>query len=439
MIKKTPLDAWISGKMSAEKRKLTRQAIELYQLQKLRETIRLAYSRSPFYRNSLKGIAEEEITGLSDLMSFPFTTAEDIREHSLQLLCVSQDEIGRVVTLETSGTTGKSKRIYFTPSDQELTIDFFQQGMSTLAEAGDRVMILLPCEREGSVGDLLAAALARLGVTPVRQGIVRNIPETLNIMRKNNVNSLVGIPVQVLALARYADAAGIPINLKSVLLSTDYIPAVIVHEMEHLCGCRIFEHYGMTEMGLGGGVECEAHSGYHLRESDLFFEIVDSTGNLVPEGQEGEVVFTTLTRQGMPLIRYRTGDVSRFLPGPCKCGTVIRRLDRITRRKNNWVSLSENQHFNMSDLDETIFAMPGVIDFTASVDNARKVTLLNIEAVTVDRPDQVIESALAGALDAVEPICETRRDGKLKVIVKTTQCDGTLSTGTGKRKIMESF
>ena len=85
-------------------------------------------------------------------------------------------------------------------------------------------MILLPCEREGSVGDLLAAALARLGVTPVRQGIVRNIPETLNIMRENNVNSMVGIPVQMLALARYADAAGIPINLKSVLLSTDYIP-----------------------------------------------------------------------------------------------------------------------------------------------------------------------------------------------------------------------
>ena len=266
-------------------------------------------------------------------MSFPFTTAEDIREHSLQLLCVSQDEIGRVVTLDTSGTTGKSKRIYFTPSDQELTIDFFQQGMSTLAEAGDRVMILLPCEREGSVGDLLAAALARLGVTPVRQGIVRNIPETLNIMHKEECKFLVGIPVQVLALARYADVAGIPIRLKSVLLSTDHVPAVIVREMEHLCGCRVFEHYGMTEMGLGGGVECEAHSGYHLRESDLFFEIVDDAGNLVPEGQEGEVVFTTLTRQGMPLIRYRTGDVSSFIPGSCNCGSVVRRLDRITKRK----------------------------------------------------------------------------------------------------------
>ena len=89
-------------------------------------------------------------------------------------------------------------------------------------------------------------------------------------MHKEKVNSVVGVPVQVLALARYAYAVNIPINLKSVLLSTDYTPAVIVRELEHLCGCRVFEHYGMTEMGLGGGVECEAHCGYHLRESDLF-------------------------------------------------------------------------------------------------------------------------------------------------------------------------
>ncbi len=164
IIKKTPLEAWIANKIGVERLELTGQEIEAYQLQKLRETIRMAYNRSPFYRNLLKYIAETEITCLSDLQRFPFTSAEDIMEHSLQFLCVSQDEIGRVVTLDTSGTTGKSKRIYFTPPDQELTIDFFRHGMSTLVEAGDRVMILLPCEREGSVGDLLEAALARLGV-----------------------------------------------------------------------------------------------------------------------------------------------------------------------------------------------------------------------------------------------------------------------------------
>ncbi len=111
-------------------------------------------------------------------------------------------------------------------------------------------------------------------------------------------------------------------------------------------------------------------------------------GNPVPEGQEGEVVFTTLTRLGMPLIRYRTGDISSFLPGPCSCGSVIRRMDRITRRENNWVSISENRHFCMSDLDENIFAVPGVIDFTASVDDVRNATQLNIEAVTVARLGQ---------------------------------------------------
>ena len=438
IIRKTPLEAWIANKIGVDKQELTRQKIEAYQLKKLRETIRLAYDRSPFYRNLLEDIAETEISDLSDFRKFPLTTAEDIKKHSLQFLCVSQDEIGRVVTLDTSGTTGKSKRIFFTPSDQELTIDFFQQGMSTLVESGDRVMILLPCEREGSVGDLLAAALARLDVGSVRPGVVRNIPETLKIMRAEEITSVVGIPVQVLALARYADVAGIPIRLMSALLSTDHVPAVIVRELERLWKCQVFEHYGMTEMGLGGGVECEAHTGYHLREADLYFEIVDAAGNPVSEGQNGEIVFTTLTRQGMPLIRYRTGDFSSFIPGSCSCGSVIRRLDRITKRKNNQVSISATQHFDMSDLDENIFALPGVIDFAGSVDNLRKVTQLNIDVVTVDRSQLIIADVLSKALDAVESIRQARRDGKLRLNVKAMRCDGTLSIGTPKRKITES-
>jgi len=438
MINETPLEAWIASKIGVDNQELTRQKIEAYQLQKLRKTIQLACGRSPFYKNLLKDIADTEITCLSDLQRFPLTSAEDIRELSLQFLCVSQNEIGRVVTLDTSGTTGKSKRMYFTPSDQELTIDFFRQGMSTLVEAGDRVMILLPCERAGSVGDLLAAALTRLDVWPVRQGVVRNIPETLNIMRAEEITSVVGIPVQVLALARYADVAGIRLCLKSALLSTDHVPAVIVREVERLWKCQVFEHYGMTEMGLGGGVQCEAHTGYHLREADLYFEIVDAAGNTVSEGQDGEIVFTTLTRQGMPLIRYRTGDFSSFIPGSCSCGSVIRRLDRITKRKNNQVSISANQHFDMSDLDENIFALPGVIDFTGSVDNLRKVTQLNIEVVTVDQSQLIVASVLSKALDAVESIRQARRDGKLRLNVKAMRCDGTLSIGTPKRKITES-
>ena len=89
----------------------------------------------------------------------------------------------------------------------------------------------------------------------------------------------------------------------------------------------------MTEMGLGGGVQCSARQGYHLREADLYFEIVDPhSGEPLPEGELGEVVFTTLTREGMPLIRYRTGDLSRFLPGQCPCGTLLRSMESIRQR-----------------------------------------------------------------------------------------------------------
>jgi phenylacetate-coenzyme A ligase PaaK-like adenylate-forming protein len=107
-----------------------------------------------------------------------------------------------------------------------------------------------------------------------------------------------------------------------------------VELIERAWGCEVFEHYGMTEMGLGGAMACEAHDGYHPREADLLFEIVDPrTGAPLPDGEYGEIVFTTLTRTAMPLVRYRTGDMSRFIPGPCPCGSVLKRLARVADRK----------------------------------------------------------------------------------------------------------
>ncbi len=436
-VPKTPLEAWIARKIGADRHALSREQIQSHQLQKLWETIRMASVQSPFYRDLLKG-ADLELSSLADLGRFPFTTAEDIREHSVRFLCVSQDDIGRVVTLDTSGTTGNPKRLYFTRSDQELTIDFFQQGMSTLVEKGDRVLILLPGERAGSVGDLLASALKRSGVTPVPHGVVRNIQDTLTIMGRETINSLVGIPVQVLALARYADAVGIKFRLKSVLLSTDNVPGVIIKELRRLWDCRVFEHYGMTEMGLGGGVECEAHDGYHLREADLYFEIVDDAGGPLSEGKQGEVVFTTLTQQGMPLIRYRTGDISRFLPGPCECGSILRRLDKIAGRKKGPILIDGKRYFDMPELDEGLFEVPGVINFTAQVDNARRATKLIITALMASGSDQAVKRALSKGLNTSPAICEARRSGRLKVVLNTERCEGTLPPPAGKRYITES-
>ena len=179
---------------------------------------------------------------------------------------------------------------------------------------------------------------------------------------------MVGIPTQVLGLARFNDSkdCACSLSLKSVLLSTDYVPLAVVQELESAWGCKVFNHYGMTEMGLGVGLECEGFCGYHLREADLYIEIIDpSSGLPVVDGHLGEVVFTTLTRSAMPLVRYRTGDRSRFISGPCVCQTVLKRLELIKSRDR--VYLTETDYLTMADFDEVLFVLDNVLDFEVTL------------------------------------------------------------------------
>ena len=358
----TPLEPWIARKIGASC--LTRHVLHTYQLAALRETLAWARERSAFYCEHLAH-APADLDSLDALTAFPFTTAGDIRHDPLRFVCVSQGEIARVVTLDTSGTTGAPKRLYFTADDQELTVDFFQVGMSTFTAPGDRVLILLPCARPGSVGDLLAQALARMNVEGIRHGPVTDVAVTLDVLARERVTGLVGTPTQVLALARCPEQK--PLAVRFALLTTDHVPQAIVTAVEAAWGCTVYNHYGMTEMGLGGGVDCAARRGYHLREADLYFEIVDPhTGRILPDGDEGEIVFTTLTRRGMPLIRYRTGDVGRFIPGACPCGTALKTLAHVTRRRDDVVQLPTGATLALAELNERLFALQGVVDLAAA-------------------------------------------------------------------------
>jgi phenylacetate-coenzyme A ligase PaaK-like adenylate-forming protein len=191
----------------------------------------------------------------------------------------------------------------------------------------------------------------------------------------------------VLALARYSPVLGhpIPTSIKNVLLSTDNAPQAIIQTLEKTWGCKVFNHLGMTEMGLGGGVDCQAHHGMHMREADLFFEIIDPiSGMVLPDGDYGEVVFTTLTREGMPLIRYKTGDISRFLLKPCPCKTTLKTMDWFRYRYKNTLKFEQGL-LTMADLDEVLFSLPPVLDFWVEVLNQHPI-LLSI-TVFVNRDD----------------------------------------------------
>ncbi len=181
-----------------------------------------------------------------------------------------------------------------------------------------------------------------------------------------------------------------------MLLTADHIPAAIVDAIESAWNCQVYRHYGMTEMGWGGGVECEARDGYHLREADLFVEIVDpETGRPLPDGESGEIVVTTLTRAGMPLIRYRTGDISRFHTSPCACGTVLKRLDRITGRLNDGKCLVSGMPLTLPVLDEALFSLPDVMDFKADLTSCqdRDCLTLTLSLSPEADPDAVAAAA----------------------------------------------
>ncbi|MDD2568951.1 MAG: AMP-binding protein [Clostridia bacterium] len=376
ILKITPLEPWIDEKTAfISGSRLTENALRQYQETAFWANFFRAKRLSPFYKKLYTDIDLTACNGFTNIEKLPLINEHDLRKFDKQMLCVGQDEIHRIVTLASSGTTGEAKRVYFTESDQELTVDFFANGMQTFTKYGDKVLILLPSATPGCVGDLLATALRRFGACPLPYGIVDGCEKLLSFMSAEQPQVVVANPVQMLLLAYYykskLEKSAVKINLNAILLSTDYVAASLVKKLESIFNCLVYEHYGMTEMGLGGGVSCKAGEGYHLREADMLFEVVNpQTGKNVSVGEYGEIVFTTLTRKAMPFIRYATGDRGRFLPGPCACGTVLRRLDKVKGRLNDPVDIGT--------LDEIIFAYDGVVDYSGSFDGENLKLVLNI-------------------------------------------------------------
>lgn len=420
MIPLTPLEDWISRKLSGwgEPLPLTLEALRRYQLKKLQDLIEYTRQQSPFYRRHLAGLSGKSIREWDDLSSFPFTTSRDLQKDPQQFLCVSQSSIERVVTLPVLAPDANPRRLFFTREDLEQTIDFFHHGMSTLVGPEERVLILMPGEKPDSVGDLLQRGLQRLKVVSVVHGPVIDPVQTAAFILENRMNCLVGIPTQVLALARcFRGANRLRELISSVLLSSDYVSGALVEGIEESWNCTVFSHYGLTEIGYGGGVECRARQGYHLREADLYIEIIDPlTGQVQPEGESGEIVVTTLTRRGMPLIRYRTGDVSRFIPGKCPCGSVLKRLDRVAHSLDRVVRLNPGTFLTMSQLDESLFSLPGVFDFEAEITRGTDQDHLNIKLHLAEGSDS--SQIIAGArerLRAIPSIEPAVREGRLGI------------------------
>ncbi len=338
-----PLDRWLARQCGARSVGELPGRLVITQAALLRSTLQQAV-RGAFYARHLQE-CDLDITSVDDLERLPFTTAEDLR-HWGDFLCVSQGDVQRMVTLHTSGTTGQPKRLAFTDADLARTRDFFAVGMSQLVGSGQRLAVLLPgAERPDGVADLLRQALGAAGVdvlAPPPEVHAAPSADTGSCAESGKAlgqwleqakpHCLVAAPAQLALLLKHFPDRG-PEGLAGILTSAEPLDAALGLALRRAWQCEILDHYGLTETAYGCAVECPAHQGFHVRELDVLIEIVDISGHKVlAPGEEGEVVITTLQRQAMPLVRYRTGDVACLLPAPCACGSPLRRLGPVRGR-----------------------------------------------------------------------------------------------------------
>ncbi len=374
-MRKTRLENWICEVEGLSA--LDRETLEDIQLLRLNELLAREKARGGFY----KGLPER-LGSLAELRRLPFTTPEQLAENAPGLLLTSQAEVSRIISGATSGTTGPSKRIFYTERDIAHTVGFFAAGIGEFVSPGDTVCVAMPFSGPDGLGELICRAVESLGAKPVRMGVGRSLGEQAKMLEAERPEAYIGMPVPLLGLIRWMGSTG---SLRRALVSGDACPEGVMRELERLLGARLFPHYGSREMCLGGAVTCPAHEGMHLRENHVIAEIVSPEGEALPAGEFGELVITTVDMQAMPLIRYKTGDYTRFLAEPCPCGGVTRRLDTVRRARETP---------DIVDLDSALFALSGLIDYSARLDGGQLI---------VDAVGTVTAEELEGAARALYP------------------------------------
>ena len=347
-MKRTNLENWIETTEALPK--LTREGLEALQLTRLKDTLSRLKERGGFYKNY-----PDKLETLEDLQNLPFTTAADLAAFPGKFLLTSQSEVSRVISGATSGTTGPAKRVFYTARDTEHTVEFFAAGISEMLSSAQKCFIAFPFTGPFGLGDLIAKAVEQLGGIPIRAGFGSAWGEMLDLIKETQPETYIGFPVTLLSLARMY---GNNFPVRRALVSGDACPTRVMEELEKVLGSKLYPHYGSRECGLGGAVTCSAFDGMHLRENHIIAEIIDENGKVLPDGEYGELVLTTIGAEAMPLIRYRTGDYTQILP-KCPCGGITKRIAAVSRQEGS---------LSIEELDSKLFRIPELVDYRASFD-----------------------------------------------------------------------
>ena len=344
---------------------LPREALESLQLKRLQQTVERVYAAVPFYRNALNelGIKPADIQSLADLQRLPFTLKQDMREsYPYGLFAVPLEQIVRIHA--SSGTTGKPTVVGYSRRDinnwTELMARCF---VAAGTHQGDIIHNAYGYGLfTGGLGAHYGAERVGASVIPMSGG---NTKKQLMIMQDFGSTVLTCTPSYSLFLAEVAAEEGIDIRklkLKVGILGAEPWSENMRQEIEAKLNIKAVDIYGLSEiLGPGVGIECiEAQHGLHIWEDHFIPEIINpETGEVLPDGEKGELVITTITKEGIPLIRYRTRDITRLIKEPCICGRTHARIERLSGRSDDMLIIRGVNVFP-SQIESVLFNIEGV-------------------------------------------------------------------------------
>ncbi len=344
---------------------LSRAEMEALQLSRLQETVKRVYEKVPYYRNKMQeaGVTPEDIRSLADLAKLPFTTKQDMRDtYPFGLFAVPQEELVRIHA--SSGTTGKPTVVGYTRGD----LDTWTECVSRIACMGGATSkdIAQICFGYGMFTGALGLhyGLEKVGaaIVPSSTG---NSEKQIMYMQDFKTSLLVATPSYALRLAEVARGMGVDpatdLSVKIALVGSELLTDAMRQEMHAVWGedVKITSNYGMSElMGPGVSGECLEFKGMHINEDYFIPEIIDSqTGEVLPAGEKGELVITCIKKEGLPLIRYRTKDVTRLFYEPCACGRTTCRMENLSGRSDDMLKIRGVNVFP-GQIEEVVLSVP---------------------------------------------------------------------------------
>lgn len=344
---------------------LPREAIESLQLKRLQQTIERVYAAVPFYQHTLKtaGITPAHIKSLDDLRRLPFTLKQDMRDnYPYGLFAVPLEQIVRIHA--SSGTTGKPTVVGYTRRDIDTWTELMARSfVAAGTHKGDVIHNAYGYGLfTGGLGAHYGAERVGASVIPMSGG---NTKKQLMIMQDFGSTVLTCTPSYSLFLAEVAAEEGIDIRelkLKVGILGAEPWSEKMRQEIQEKLNIKAIDIYGLSEiLGPGVGIECvEAQNGLHIWEDHFIPEIINpETGEVLPAGEKGELVITTITKEGIPLIRYRTRDITRLIKEPCICGRTHARIERLSGRSDDMLIIRGVNVFP-SQIESVLFNIEGV-------------------------------------------------------------------------------